>query len=103
MPRACDRGRHLIAPALDHLTQAVDDLSAIVWRALRPVRSGFGRRLDGVAHILSRALRDIGEELVGPLSLVDRKSASALGADERAADINLGRLRYREPAHAHTT
>src|SRR5688500_8749304 len=99
MPRACDRGRHLIAPALDHLGQAVDDLSAIVRRALRPVRSGFGRRLNGVPHVLSRALRNVGEELVGPLSLVNGKSAPALGAYERTADINFGGLGYRNPTH----
>src|SRR5687767_450648 len=103
MPRACDRGRHLIAPALDHLTQAVDDLSAIVRRALRPVRSGFGRCFDGVPYVLSRALRNIREELVGPLSLVDGESASALGADKRTADVDLRCLGYRQSIHVSFT
>jgi len=50
------------ASGLHHLGQAVKDLPAIVGRALGPSRPGLGSGLDGVAQVLARALRDVGEE-----------------------------------------
>ena len=91
------RRRQLGGPGLQHLRQPVEDLAAVVGRALRPARAGRGRGLDRVAQVLARALRDVGEK--GPGRVPERKHARALRADEGAADIDLGRFGDGKSAH----
>ena len=104
MPAERERVRHLRAPRFEHLAESVEYLPAVVWRALRPVGPCLGGGLDGVANVLARALRDVREELPVLLPvLVDGIHAARLGPDERAADVDLGRLRYRKSIGSHQT
>ena len=92
-----ERGGHLAAAGLDHLSEAVEDLAAVVSGAFGPTRPGLGGGLDGVAQVFAGALRDIGVELAG--GIFERVNACALGADERAANVNFRGLGNRESGH----
>ena len=89
--------RHLGGPPLQHLTQAVEDLPAVVGRAPGPARTRLGGRLDGIAQVLAGALRHI--RIKGPGGVRHGKRPPALRADERAADVDLGRFGDGQAAH----
>src|SRR5205814_7176511 len=56
------RIRHLRAARLEHLTEPVKNLPAIVRSALCPVGARLRRGLDSIAQILARALRNVREQ-----------------------------------------
>ena len=97
-----ERVGHFCAPRLQHLAQTIKNLTSVVRRALRPIRSRLRCCFNGVAQILAGALRDISEQPRFPLPasrLPHRKNPSTLRANELPADVNLGCLCDRNARH----
>jgi len=83
---------------LEHLRETVDDLPAIVGRAFCPSWASLGGSLDGVAQVLARALRDVGEKSAA--LIMYRIHAGGLAADEGTADVALGGFGDGKRCHA---
>src|SRR5690606_1452657 len=85
-----DLGDQLVATTLEHLGDAVKDLAAVVRRALRPATERLAGGGDGVAAVLARGLRGVGQEAA--LRVGDLVGAAGLRAGEGPTDEQLVRL-----------
>jgi hypothetical protein len=54
--------RHFGGARFEHFREAVEDLGAVVGGAFRPARAGLGGGFHGIAEVLFRAERDVGDE-----------------------------------------
>jgi hypothetical protein len=57
-----DLGGELVAAALEHLGDAVEDLAAVVRRRAGPAGDRLARGDDGLARVLARGPRGVGEK-----------------------------------------
>ena len=84
-----------------HLGDPVEDLAAVVRRPAGPAAEGLAGGDDGVAGVLARGQRGVGEEPA--LGVVDDVGVAGLGAREGAADVELVGLADVDAGHRSLT
>ena len=75
---------HLVAPGVEQLPDAEEELGALRERGLAPGREGTAGRLDGRVHLLGGREVD-GAGLVTSRGVVDRAAASGAALDAASA------------------
>ena len=95
--READGAAHFTASGLQHLGEPIENLAAVVAASFRPCRTRFGRRFHGIAQVLARTLRHVGNKAT--LVIVPGSHATAFRTDERTADITFGSFGDADAGH----
>src|SRR6185369_7410711 len=92
-------GDELIAPTLHELGDAVEDLAAVHRGLVGPRLECLARGPDSLAQVLSGGADGVGDRVAA--GRLDNVRAAALGARERAPDVELVRLADVDPVGCH--